>query len=97
MKKRKTSAVVTGTVAGIVAFGMGVTAANAHAIPDAPKVWEKCAGVVAKGKNDCGTTKHACGGYAKTDNDPEEWIYVPKGTCEKIAGGKVVGEKPAKS
>lgn len=53
--------------------------------------FEKCQGIVKAGKNDCGTSKHACAGYAKVDNDPEEWIYVPKGTCAKIAGGKVKG------
>jgi uncharacterized membrane protein len=25
---------------------------------------------------------------AKTDADPEEWVYVPEGTCAKIAGNK---------
>jgi uncharacterized membrane protein len=35
---------------------------------------EKCAGIVKAGKN------------AQKD----AWIYVPKGTCEKIAGGTVV-------
>ena len=33
------------------------------------------------------------GGMAKTDGDPEEWIYVPKGTCEKIAGGSTEPKK----
>jgi hypothetical protein len=31
-------------------------------------------------------------GQAKADGDAEEWIYVPKGTCEKIAGGKLVSK-----
>ena len=53
------------------------------------KGFEKCTGIVKAGQNDCGTSKHACGGMAKTDGDPEEWIYVPEGTCEKIVGGKV--------
>ncbi len=48
--------------------------------------FEKCAGIVKIGMNDCGANDHACGGMAKKDNDPEEWIYVPAGTCEKIAG-----------
>ena len=55
---------------------------------------EKCTGIVKVGKNDCGTSKHACAGQAKTDADAEEWVYLPKGTCEKIPGGKV---KPSKS
>ena len=52
---------------------------------------EKCLGVSKAGMNDCGTAKHACAGQAKVDNDPEEWVYVPKGTCEKMAGGTVKG------
>ena len=55
---------------------------------------EKCTGIVKTGKNDCGTSQHACAGQAKTDADAEEWVYLPKGTCEKIPGGKV---KPSKS
>ncbi len=39
--------------------------------------------------NDCGTAKHACAGMAKVDNDAEEWIFVPVGTCAKLAGGTV--------
>jgi uncharacterized membrane protein len=55
---------------------------------------EKCASIVKAGKNDCGTSKHDCSGNAKVDNDPEEWIYVPVGTCDKIVGAKLVAEKP---
>ncbi len=54
---------------------------------------EKCAGIAKAGKNDCGTSKHSCGGHAAKDGDPEEWVYVPTGTCEKIVGGKTVAEK----
>jgi uncharacterized membrane protein len=55
---------------------------------------EKCMGIVNKGKNDCGTSTHACAGQAATDANAEEWVYLPKGTCEKIPGGTV---KPNKS
>jgi len=72
-------------------------AGNAQAVPDQPESWEKCAGVSKAGMNDCGALdgSHQCGGKATKDNDPNEWVYVPKGTCEKI-GGIVKGEKPAK-
>ena len=50
---------------------------------------EKCTGIVKAGQNDCGTSKHACAGMSKSDADAEEWVYLPKGTCEKIPGGKV--------
>lgn len=78
---------------------LGLTAAvsTAHAVPDAPKAWEKCAGVAKAGMNDCGALdgSHGCAGYAKEDNMATEWVYVPQGTCAKI-GGKVAKVKPAK-
>jgi uncharacterized membrane protein len=39
------------------------------------------------------TAKHACAAQgAKVDNDPMEWKYVAKGTCEKM-GGKTAAPK----
>lgn len=51
---------------------------------------EQCAGVIKAGKNDCATSRNACHGHVKVDGDSEAWIYLPKGTCEKIAGARVV-------
>jgi uncharacterized membrane protein len=68
-------------------LALGTTTVSAE---DAPK--EKCQGVVKAGQNDCATVTHSCAGQAKTDNDPQEWKYVPKGECEKL-GGKVVEKK----
>jgi len=48
--------------------------------------FEKCAGIVKAGMNDCGTSKHSCSGQAKSDNLKDEWLYVPAGTCKKITG-----------
>lgn len=84
---KDTSTKVAAAVAAMLATATA-TAAGAHD-PKAGKGYEKCAGIVKAGKNDCGTSKHGCGGLAKKDNDPEEWIFLPKGTCDKIAGGKV--------
>ena len=54
---------------------------------DAKSDQEKCYGVAKAGQNDCGTAKHSCAALgAKTDNDPNEWKYVPKGSCEKMGG-----------
>ena len=30
------------------------------------------------------------------DNDAEAWIYVPKGTCERIVGGRIQTSPDAK-
>lgn len=87
------------TLAGILAVGATAFAAQAGAaVPDAPATWEKCAGVAKKGMNDCGSLdgKHGCAGQAAMDNDKNEWVYVPEGTCAKIAGGEVVATRPAK-
>lgn len=75
-------------LAGVIALGLGAIAQPAAA---AKKDAEKCLGIAKAGMNDCGTSVHSCAGQAKVDGDPEEWIYVPKGTCEKIVGGKVKG------
>ena len=81
-----------------VAMSLMVVSNSAQAVPDTPKNWEKCTGVAMAGKNDCGALdgSHACGGHAKKDRDPKEWVYVPEGTCDKI-GGKVIKVVPAKS
>jgi len=92
----KKSNITTAAIAGALAVG-GIVYTVTAGVPEAPKAWEKCAGISKAGMNDCGSLDgaHDCSGLAKADNDPNEWIYVPKGTCEKITGGKVVGEKPA--
>ncbi|HXH31924.1 MAG TPA: DUF2282 domain-containing protein [Bacteriovoracaceae bacterium] len=84
---------------GIFALGIALTSTSAFAEkPD----WasglsevDKCAGVAQKGKNDCGTKNHECGGKAKSDDMADEWVFTPKGLCEKI-GGKVAGTEKMK-
>ena len=80
-------------------IGLSTLATTAHAVPDNPKNWEKCAGIAKAGMNDCGALdgSHACAGQAKMDNLDTEWVYVPQGTCDKITGGKVAKIKPAKA
>jgi uncharacterized membrane protein len=82
MKKSSTSIIHIALAAALV-IGLGTLSANAVA---AKPGFEKCAGIVKAGMNDCGTGKHSCAGMAKVNKDPEEWIYVPEGTCAKISG-----------
>ena len=49
---------------------------------------EKCYGVAARGKNDCAEGQHSCVGQASHDRDKESFVLVPKGDCQKLAGGK---------
>ena len=75
----------------IVATSLALTVStvHAHSASEGKKGMEKCQGIVAKGMNDCGTSKHACAGQATVDQGPEDWIYVPKGSCKKIAHGEI--------
>lgn len=50
---------------------------------------ERCYGVAKAGHNDCGTALHSCAGMSEEDGDTSEWVYVPKGLCEKLVGGSL--------
>ena len=50
---------------------------------------EKCYGVAARGKNDCAEGAHSCVGQSTRDREPESFVLVPKGDCQKLAGGKI--------
>lgn len=88
----------TNELLGVAVIGLSALATQAQAVPDSPKQWEKCAGIAKAGMNDCGALdgSHKCAGQAKADNLDVEWVYVPRGTCEKITGGRVAKIKPAK-
>ena len=94
MKNQK---IASAAISSILAFGV-LTATSANAVPNQPTSWEKCAGIAKAGKNDCGALNgsHNCAGQATKNNDVSVWVYVPKGTCEKITGGVVKAVKPAK-
>jgi uncharacterized membrane protein len=71
---------------GVLALGV-LSAGTAQAADDTDK--EKCYGVVKAGKNDCASSAHSCAGQATKNGDPKDWVYVPKGTCEKLVGGSL--------
>ena len=67
---------------------LGVSSIATTALADEAK--EQCAGVIKAGKNDCATSMNACHGHVEADSNPMAWIYLPKGTCERIVGAHVV-------
>ena len=79
------SKLLTLTLAGLTTAALTLP----HQAMAAKPGFEKCAGIAKAGKNDCGTSKHACAGKAAKDGDAEEWVYVTEGTCEKIVGGQL--------
>lgn len=93
MKTTTKAIAVTTALSGVLALGLVATRSD-DAVAGKPG-FEKCAGIVKTGLNDCGTSKHDCSGKATVDNDPEEWIYVPAGTCEKIVGSTLKEAAPS--
>ena len=88
--KYKNTYAVSAALAGFLSSAV-LSSSSVEAMPK-PK-WkghEKCAGIARKGKNDCGAKGHGCAGHAKKDGDSKEWVYLPKGLCEKIVGTKVL-------
>ena len=79
-------------VTAVVSTGFALLASNAAQAAKPPEM-VKCYGIVKAGKNDCGTKSHSCAAQAKQDNAPDSWIFVPKGTCEKITGGSTTPPK----
>lgn len=88
---KKTSLFVATAATGLAALGLVATGGTNQAIA-ADK--EKCYGVVKAGKNDCGSkaNNHSCAGQATVDGDANEWVYVPKGLCERLNNGTLGGE-----
>ena len=87
--KLKARAIIT----GLLVSGLGAYGGDGAGHDGKRAGFEKCAGIVKAGMNDCGTSEHSCAGQGKVDNDPQEWIFVPNGTCGKIVGGRVLQAK----
>ena len=84
MEKQQLLSVAIG---GLLALGL---AGNASAA-DKKMEMEKCYGVAKAGMNDCGSKKagHSCAGQASKNGDANDFLALPKGTCNKIAGGSL--------
>jgi len=95
MAIKKTHVVLTAALSTATAH----TSAMSMTDSPAPDGLERCAGMVKKGLNDCAALdgSHFCAGQAAEDSMDIEWVYVPKGLCNKIVGGKLVAVKTAKT
>jgi uncharacterized membrane protein len=81
-----TRTVITSAVA--LAFAMGATA-EAGPAPRPKFEAEKCYGIAKAGRNDCETRASSCAGTSRRDNQADAWIYVPKGTCDRIVNASL--------
>ena len=80
----KKQTILTAAIGSLLVLGM----ANANAA-DKKSGMEECFGIAKAGKNDCSSNKsaHSCAGQGTKNNDPMDFVAVPKGTCDKISGG----------
>ena len=81
---------IQAAIAGLLALGLAGAVSAGPVAPDASK--DKCFGIAKAGQNDCAAGKHACAGQSSAANDPMDWKYVAKGTCEQV-GGKLMAPK----
>jgi uncharacterized membrane protein len=84
---KTSSALLNSAILGVLTLGVATQATAAE-----PKEGEKCYGIAKAAKNDCQTAASACAGSSKEDSNPSAFIYVPKGTCEKIVGGSLTAK-----
>ena len=84
---QNTRFVITAAIAALTSGGIFASTAAQAAGAVVCAEQERCYGIAKAGKNDCATSSSVCSGSAKQDNLKDAWIYVPKGTCQKVAGG----------
>jgi uncharacterized membrane protein len=73
---------IVASIAGLIASGAFADNAPPAPLPET----ETCYGIAKAGANECATPRHACSGLSTRDNDPNEWLSVPEGTCLKRGG-----------
>lgn len=94
--KTQTKKLTMSSAISAALLSLTATGALAHMEPKKSEEMEKCYGIVKAHKNDCVTKagKHSCAGMAKAEADPNEWIKLPSGLCERLVGGSLTeGEK----
>lgn len=89
--KLKSNKIAVSAFISAAILALSAAGASAHLEPKEGDDKEKCYGVVKAGKNDCASkaNKHGCSGQAKVDGDPNEWIKLPSGLCDKLVGGAI--------
>jgi uncharacterized membrane protein len=53
---------------------------------------EKCYGIAKAGMNDCQTATQSCAGSGTKNNQPDAFLLIPKGLCNKIVGGSLTSK-----
>jgi uncharacterized membrane protein len=92
MDNRLTTSLAAALGAALAGLAGHAAAQQPTPAPKPTYKFEKCYGIVKAAKNDCATVTSSCAGTAKRDNQPDSWVYVPTGTCDKIVGGSTTAK-----
>ena len=91
------SMILKSALATVMVLGMG-SIASAADMPQGKAMpmgdMAKCYGINAAHKNDCKSPGHSCAGQDSKARDPNAFVAVPTGLCEKIDGGSTKPAKP---
>jgi len=85
----KRSSVVLGPAVA-VALSLALAASAQGRPAPVPKFeHEKCYGIAKAAKTDCQTANSSCAGTSRRNAQGDAWVYLPKGSCEKVVGGSL--------
>jgi uncharacterized membrane protein len=82
----KKQVIVASAMAAALAFALQ---ASAQPAPKPKYEAEKCFGIAKAGKNDCQTANSSCAGTSKRDAQGDAWVYMPKGSCDRVVNGSL--------
>lgn len=87
-------AIISAAITSLIALGIAASAGSVSAAEE-----EACYSIAKAGQNECSSksNKHSCAGHSKVDNDPNDFKYVPKGSCLKLGGKLEPVSKTGKS
>ena len=94
---KQSNLLLKSALAGVVAIGMASVSQTsfagmmgnprAHTKQELAKGMKECFGINAAYKNDCQSPGHSCAGQDAKARDPNGFVLVPAGLCQKIDGG----------
>jgi len=83
----KRDAINAGVILAVAGAMLGAVAASLRHGDQTNVERERCYGVAKAGANDCANALHSCAKQMTVDADKREWIALPRGTCQRLAGG----------
>jgi uncharacterized membrane protein len=85
----KIDKIVAAAISGALALTTATAITPAYAEQAATPPMEKCYGIAKAQMNDCKTSNASCASSATKDSQPDAFLFLPQGLCNKIVGGNL--------